>query len=301
MPPEQVKGDLAYPAMLTFLPHGLLGLVVASLIAAYMSTISTHLNWGSSYVVNDFYQRFVRPDAEQKELVRVGRISTVAMMVLAAILALFLKDAYQGFEILLQVGAGTGLLFILRWFWWRINPYSEIAAMIVSFAIAALFAVASREEAAGMWDKFEVIDAWPSWAKLSIGVGITTVSWIIVTLVTPPDDDEKLQSFYRKIRPGGRGWNKVIQDARAQGVELKSDGDGAGIGLGIVCMIVGCIGVYAALFATGYYLYGDMTRSIILAVVALVAAGFIAMNWNKLDADAPKLENVGPDADIVQQ
>src|SRR5699024_4484964 len=124
-----VANDMAYPAMLSFIPAGWLGIVVASLIAAYMSTISTQLNWGSSYLVNDFYKRFVRPGASPKELVLIGRISTVVLMAIASILALLLSSALQSFQILLQIGAGTGLLFILRWFWWRINAWSEITGM----------------------------------------------------------------------------------------------------------------------------------------------------------------------------
>ncbi|TWU14674.1 Sodium/glucose cotransporter [Symmachiella macrocystis] len=281
MPADQVKGDLAYPAMLAFLPHGLLGLVVASLIAAFMSTISTHLNWGSSYIVNDFYQRFVRPDAEQKELVRVGRLSTVLMMVFAGILALFLKDAYQGFEILLQIGAGTGLLFILRWFWWRINPYSEIVAMVVSFMVA-------------LWAAFAAPEDMPSWVKLSVGVGITTVAWILATLVTPADDEEKLRSFYRLVHPGGLGWKRVLDKAAADGVPLPKDGN-SHIGLGVACMLVGCLGVYSALFATGYYLYGQTTNAIILTVVAVIAAGFLATMWSKITAGDQSTPGQKPD------
>ena len=133
----KVDDDLAYPAMLSFLPAGLLGIVVASLIAAFMSTISTHLNWGASYIVHDFYKRYVKPEAGQRELVNVGRISTIFLMLIGALIAYFLlQNALQGFHILLQIGAGTGLIYILRWFWWRINAYSEIAAMIISFLMA---------------------------------------------------------------------------------------------------------------------------------------------------------------------
>ena len=138
--PGLVGNDLAYPAMLVFLPAGLLGLVVASLAAAYMSTISTQLNWGSSYVVSDFYRRFVNPDASQRRLVAVGRLSTVGLMVLGAFIALQLDTAGQGFQILLQIGAGTGLIFLLRWFWYRVNVWSELAGMTISFLVAVYFA-----------------------------------------------------------------------------------------------------------------------------------------------------------------
>jgi len=137
--PDLIKNDFAYPAMLSFLPNGFLGIVVASLIAAFMSTISTHLNWGSSYLVNDFYKRFIKPEAGDKELVLAGRLFTVILMIVTIIFALLLSNALQAFEILLQIGAGTGLIFILRWFWWRINAYSEITAMVASFLVALYF------------------------------------------------------------------------------------------------------------------------------------------------------------------
>ena len=271
IPPDQVKHDLAYPAMLTFLPHGLLGLVVASLAAAFMSTLSTHLNWGSSYVVNDFWKRFVKPDADERELVLIGRISTVTMMLLAAVLATFLQNAKQGFDLLLQIGAGTGLLFILRWFWWRINPYSEIAAMVVSFGVA-------------VWAQFFAPEDMASWEKLVTGVGVTTLGWIIATIVAPADNDETLRSFYRLIRPGGPGWKSVIEKAAADGDPIAEDGDGAGIGLGIACMIVGSVAVYSALFATGYWLYARTLPAIVLTVVSAASAAFVVAMWQKLNA-----------------
>ena len=269
--PEQIKDDLAYPAMLTLLPHGLLGLVVASLAAAYMSTISTHLNWGSSYVVNDFWKRFLNPDATERELVSVGRVTTVVMMVLAGALATVLQNAKQGFDILLQIGAGTGLLFILRWFWWRINPYSEIAAMVVSFLVA-------------VWAQFLAPAEMASWVKLVTGIGVTTAAWIIVTYITPGDRDETLRSFYRLVRPGGPGWKRVLDKAAADGEPISQDGDDAGIATGFACMIAGCIAVYATLFATGNWLYGQTVLAVNLTVVALAAAGFLIGTWGKLSA-----------------
>jgi Na+/proline symporter len=218
--PGIVRHDLAYPAMLTFLPVGLLGLVIASLIAAYMSTISTQLNLASSYVVNDFYQRFVRPDADEKELVRAGRVTTVLLMVMAASLALMLENALQAFKILLQIGAGTGLLFILRWFWWRINAISEITAMTVSFLVALFFFFQER------FDLFPIGEL-KDWHKLVIGVGITTVCWVSVTLVTRPTADRTLRHFYRLIRPGGTGWNRVIEKAQAEGDPITETGRAA--------------------------------------------------------------------------
>jgi len=260
---QVVKHDLGYPAMLTFLPAGLLGLVVASLVAAYMSTISTHLNWGSSYVVNDFYKRFVRPDAPERELVLVGRISTALLMIMACVFSLYLENALQMFTILLQVGAGTGLLFLLRWFWWRINAWSELAAMIISFVVALVM-------------EFVVQDALQDWQKLVIGVGITTAGWIIVTLLTPPAEERVLRRFVELVRPGGPGWNVVRARAAAAGEPLANAGVGGSLAYGVLCMALGSVAVYGVLFATGYFLYGDMrTGAVLLGGAAVASAGLI--------------------------
>jgi Na+/proline symporter len=252
--------DLAYPAMLTFLPRGLLGLVVASLIAAYMSTISTHLNWGSSYVVNDFWKRFVNKAAGDREQVWVGRASTVLLMVVAGALALWLESALQAFRILLQIGAGTGLLFILRWFWWRINPYSELTAMVVSFVIAVYMQFWAPEQLA-------------DWQKLIIGVGITTLCWILVTLITPADHPQTLRSFYKLNRPGGPGWSKVIEDAARDGETITGpEGGRSNLPSGILGMVTGCFAVYSALFGTGYWIYGNTTLGVVFTVVFIISA-----------------------------
>lgn len=271
--PRFVKHDMAYPAMLkTVLPPGLLGLVVASLIAAFMSTISTHLNWGSSYVVNDFYKRFLKPEASEKELVRVGRISTFVMMVLACVLALFLKNAFQAFGILLQVGAGTGLLFILRWFWWRINAWSELTAMVVSFLIALIFAYGSNFGLAG-------------WQQMILGVAITTASWVTVTLLTAPAAEETLLRFYRLVHPGGPGWRPVWQKAEARGEGFSEAQKGWNIPMGILCMVFGCLAVYSTLFATGFWIYGLTVKAVVFTAVALAATVALVLNWGKLKTD----------------
>ncbi len=286
-----VNDDLAYPAMLTFLPTGLKGLVVASLIAAYMSTISTHLNWGSSYIVNDVWKRFIHPDAPEKELVWVGRYSTVFLMIGACALAVPMSSASEGFGLLLQMGAGTGLLLILRWYWWRINPYSEIVSMIVSFVIALVlffYSESVRDIVIPIFNQIgmplDINEKLPGWVGIVLGVSITTLSWIIVTILTPPDTDEKLFSFLKKIRPGGPGWKKIIDRAEAQGIDLGNPKT-SGLGIGITCMIAGCIAVYAALFATGSFLYGDQTRGYILTAVAVAGFIVIACFWNKVHAD----------------
>lgn len=264
---SKIGHDLAYPAMLTAVPSGWLGVVLASLLAAYMSTISTHLNWGASYVVNDFYHRFVDPQASDKRLVLVGRLSTVVMMVAAAALALQLQTASQGFGILLQVGAGTGLLFILRWYWWRINAYGEIAAMVISFVVA--LGLAWYGEALGV----------PSWAQLTLGVAITTAGWFIVVLCTPPDSQETLEAFCRRVRPAGPGWNLIRRRAEAAGDPIPEASPNDGIGLGLARAGLGCVAVYAALFATGYTLYGESTRAWLTGALAVGAATAIAVTY----------------------
>ncbi len=271
--PGIIANDLAYPAMLTFLPHGWLGLVLASLIAAYMSTISTHLNWGSSYVVNDFYRRFVRPDATEKQLVRVGRISTVLMMIAAAALALYLESSLEAFHILLQVGAGTGLIFILRWFWWRINAFSELAAMVVSFLVACYFNFVHT--ALG----FEPL---ATWQELIAGVGITTVSWLAVTFITRPTEQKTLRSFYSLVQPGGPGWKAVLLRAKRQNNPIDETGERGDLPMGILCMVFGCLAVYAALFAAGSWIYLNYTQGAVLTVIAVVATVLLLKFWARL-------------------
>lgn len=271
--PSVVKNDLAYPAMLTFLPSGLLGLVIASLIAAYMSTISTHLNWGASYIVNDFYKRFLKPDASEKELVMVGRISTVVLMILAGFLALMLSNALQAFNILLQIGAGTGLLFILRWFWWRVNAWSEITAMLVSFLMA--FYLELIHEKLG----FAPIET--HW-KLLIGVGVTSVAWILVAYLTPPASMEVMMNFVRKIRPGGPGWTKVQKEMGESDAQIEEELKTWDVPRGILAMLVGVVFVYSALFAIGFWIYGNTIPAMTLSIIVVISAFILGRMVKKI-------------------
>jgi len=248
-----VGHDLAYPAMLVFLPHGLLGLVVASLAAAYMSTISTHLNWGASYIVDDFYRRFVTGDADERHYVMIGRVATIVLIVLACALALWLQDALQGFQILLQIGAGTGLIFLLRWFWWRINAWSEISAMVISFAVALYFL--RGHQLLG----FAPLGAS---AQLVIGVGVTTAVWLTVTFLTPPTSRETLQSFYDRIHPYAAGWRAAVAVRAPDGKDSMA--------AAILCWFLGIAVVYSALFGTGYVLYGRSGIGVVCLAVAAV-------------------------------
>jgi len=258
-----VRHDMAYPAMLTRLPRGLLGLVAASLIAAYMSTISTHLNWGSSYIVNDVYRRFINPAAGEGRSVLVGRASTVLLMVAACVLARYLENAKRAFDLILQIGAGTGLLFILRWFWWRINAFSEITAMAASFFVACYFELVHPHTGLAVP---------PAWQKLVTGVSLTTAAWVAVTLLTPPANEHTLRSFYRLAQPGGPGWRRVLRRAAAEGQPLVTEPESWPVPGGILCMFLGTAAVYTALFATGCWIYGRIMPAAVLTTAAAVAA-----------------------------
>jgi len=274
MAPEIIKNDMAYPAMLTFLPAGLLGLVVASLIAAFMSTLSTHLNWGASYIVNDFYRRFVNRKPSEKQMVTVGKVSIVVLMAVAAVVALLLSNALQAFYILLQIGAGTGLLFLLRWFWWRINAASEIAAMTISFIVAIYFEfIHTRLGFPALID----------WQKLIIGVGITTAGWIVVTFITKPTDQKTLFKFYQKIQPGGPGWQRVLDVAEKTGVDVSSlKGERWDMPYNLLAVSLGAIAIYSVLFSIGFFLYANLIPAIITLSTAMTSSFFLIKLWNRL-------------------
>ncbi len=284
---DKLGHDLAYSAMLTKLPPGLLGLVLASLVAAYMSTISTHLNWGSSYIVNDFYKQQINKNASEKRLVAVGRLSTVILMVFSATLALFLQDAMQIFKFILMFGAGTGLIFILRWFWWRINAWSEISAMFSSAIVSIVFGFS----AFGDWlfthnNEFgvEVIGVLPSYAKFPMVVLITSIIWISVTFMTKPETNNTLFDFYKKIQPGGPGWNKTIQDAKNESQEIVTDKQPWSVPSGILAMILAMVLIYSTMFATGYWIYGDYNYAIVLSLVAVVSGFLLTKMWKRIRA-----------------
>jgi len=272
--PDLIKNDIAYPAMLRFLPAGFLGLVAASLIAAYMSTIDTHLNWGASYVVNDFYKRFLRPAASNKHYILVARLTTAGLMVLACAASFLLKSAAKNFEIMLLVGAGTGLIYLLRWFWWRINAWSEISAMIAAAAASVIFWISGRFIAthwtflaeADEHGKLFLADHW----KLLGTVCITTAVWVVVTFLTRPTSRETLVKFYRLVRPAGAGWKPIAAEAP----EVKSPDR---LSKNLLGWVIGSMTVYSGLFATGLLLYGRLTPGLILSGVFVLSG--IALLW----------------------
>ncbi len=259
--PDLIGHDMAYPAMLRFLPAGLLGLMVAGLLAAYVSTISSHLNWGTSYLIHDIYRRFLKPGASERHYVMMGRLTTALLMALAAAFTPLLENASSAFQLLLSIGAGTGLLYLLRWFWWRINAYSEIAAMASSFVVAFGFFVARKQGAA-------IGEHTPLLAT----VATTTIVWIAVTLLTRPTGRDQLVAFYRKVRPAGPGWGPIAAEA---GVTERQPDSMAGSLLG---WVLGCAFVYAALFGTGSFLYGNWPQGIMWLVVFMVSgAGLLRL------------------------
>ncbi len=246
--------DVAYAAMMTYLPAGLIGLVLTSLIAAFMSTISTQLNWGSSYIVNDLYSRFAKPNASEKEKVLIGRIATVLLMIFAGVFSFYLNSAKDVFDLLLQIGAGTGLLFIMRWFWWRINPYSEIAAMAISFVIAVLFFI--NKKLATPW--FDITGYW----QLIIGVVVTTIGWILVTLMTQETDKETISKF--------------------EALVFDNESKFHNMGYKIAAFLVGTIGTYSFLFATGYFIYSKTTLALALSALSVICIAILVKIWKKI-------------------
>ena len=261
IPDTFLKDDLAFPAMLTLLPSGLMGLLIAALIAALMSTISTHLNWGSSYIVNDFYGRYIEQNASEEKLVLVGRISTVLLMLLASLVALYgLSNAKEAFDIILLVGAGTGLIFILRWFWWRVNAYAEIVAMVVSFAVALYF--------------HSTESMMPQYLQLITGIGITTIAWVATAFLGPVTDRNTLIAFFRKIRPHATGWKAILPSQ----MQYDHTGDRS-LASEVLMMTLGCLMVYAVLLGMGMLLYNEITSAVGLFGLAVICGWGIKKLW----------------------
>jgi len=256
LPADKLGHDVAYPAMLTLLPSGLLGLVAASLIAAFMSTMSTQLNLGASYLVNDFYHRFIRPEATEKQLVRAGRLFTVISIFLGGGLGLLLTSAGQAFTLLLMIGAGTGMIYILRWFWWRINAYTEIVAMISSIIIAGYFNFGNS----GL----------EGWQKIVIGAVLTTIVWVVATYFTPPDDKETLRKFVKKVNPGGPGWVKYSDGVSTEPWPVPH---------GILSMVLGCTAVYGFLLGVGQLIYGHTDSGLMICGLGIIASIGLFKVW----------------------
>ena len=271
--PGLIGNDIAYPAMLVFLPSGFAGFMVAGIFAAYRSTIETHLNWGTSYLVHDFYQRFIRPGASQRELVFAGRLVTALLMLIGVLLTLALDNAKNAFNLLLSIGAGTGLIYLLRWFWWRINAWSEVSAMLASFVVSLAFFVAAK-----LGHAVDTI------AVLLTTIGITTIVWIAVTYLTPPVETSVLAGFYAKVRPAGPGWARIRRECA-----LPPSPDS--LSLALVGWVLGVSSIYGALFAAGAFVYGRAGQGLFWSVVAAAAIlGLLAVGrrlWRPAAGPAP--------------
>jgi Na+/proline symporter len=301
--PNLLGHDSAYPAMLKFLPAGWLGLMVAGLIAANSSTILTHLNWGASYLVHDFYRRFINSNASEKHYVRAGRLATVFLFICAGLLTCVLTTAKESFQIILQIGAGTGLLYLLRWFWWRINAWCEIVAMVSSFFISVVILIINRVYMGSVRASVETIiqatyannpevlkskmaEAMAEAAKLQayipanpalvVTIIATTICWVAAAYLLPGTDEKTLIEFYRKVRPFGPGWRKIQKLVKLTPEEIAAV-DNNNIPLALLGWVSGCTMIWAALFAIGNYLYNEMLFAGILFATFIVSS--IALIW----------------------
>jgi Na+/proline symporter len=257
--PRLLGHDIAYPAMLKFLPVGFVGLMVGGLIAANSSTILTHLNWGASYLVHDFYRRFIKTDADERHYVRAGRIVTVLLFICSSALVFLLDTAKDAFDVILQVGAGTGLLYLVRWFWWRVNAWCEVVAMVSSFVVSLVFLALAKN---GVHVSTH--------AALVLTVVATTVCWVITAYVGPQTDRDVLVRFYRAVRPAGRGWEPIRKIAGVSDAELAATGDN--IPMALVGWVAGCAAIWSALFTVGNLLYGRTSAALGLLVVFVITS-----------------------------
>ena len=237
--PSLIHGDMAYPAMLTKVPNGWLGLVAASMMGALFSTVAAHLNLGSAYVVNDFWKRFVRPSAGDRELIWVGRAAMLALLLLGCALAPHLKSAKAAFDLMLLIGAGSGAIFLLRWFWMRINAWTELTGMFVSFAVAFVLQLGFPELV--------------SWQKMLVTIAVTSASWLAVTFLTPPTDAATAARFKAAVRADGRD-----------------------VGKGIVLTAVASFALFDLMYMVGAWIYGWYAKAAVATVLALGASVFVA-------------------------
>jgi len=272
--PTLLGHDIAYPAMLKFLPVGFLGLMVGGLIAANSSTNLTHLNWGASYLVHDFYRRFIKTDATEKHYVMVGRLATIGLFVSAAALVFVLDTAKDSFDIILQVGAGTGLLYLVRWFWWRVNAWCEINAMISSFVFSILILILRK-----------VGVAIPTHYALILTVAVTTISWVLTAFLGPQTERSTLVHFYKKVRPFGPGWKSVRKEAGISEAGARSAGEN--FPLALVGWVSGSLTIWSALFTVGNFLYGRTAQALVLLGIFLGSGYVLIRVVNRLWTKGP--------------
>ncbi|MGE0126989.1 MAG: sodium:solute symporter family protein [Blastocatellales bacterium] len=268
--PKLLGHDIAYPAMLKFLPVGFVGLMVGGLVAANSSTILTHLNWGASYLVHDFYRRFINKDAEERHYVFAGRLATIVLFFLSSGMVFVLDTAKDSFDIMLQVGAGTGLLYLLRWFWWRVNAWSEVVAMISSFLISVLFLILEKQN----------IYSTTSAKRLIITIAVTTVCWLLAAYLAPQTDRQTLIEFYRKVRPVGPGWEPIRQETGISKEEAAKTGDS--MPLALIGWVAGCAMIWSSLFTVGNILYGRYDYALALGAIFVISVILLLRVINKL-------------------
>ncbi len=267
--PNLLGHDIAFPAMLKFLPVGFIGLMVGGLIAANSSTILTHLNWGASYLVHDFYRRFMKKDSTEQHYVLAGRVVTVILFICSSGLVFVLESAKDSFDVILQVGAGTGLLYLIRWFWWRVNAWSEVAAMVSSFAVSIIILILNRNGA-----------AISTHAALLVTIAVTTVCWVATAFFGPETDKATLIAFYKKVRPFGPGWKKIRAEAGISEEEAK--GTHENIPIALLGWVAGCTVIWSSLFMVGNFLYGRTEYAIGLLLVFLISGGALLYVINRL-------------------
>jgi Na+/proline symporter len=265
--PSLVGHDIAYPAMLTFLPAGFLGLMVGGLIAANSSTILTHLNWGASYLVHDLYRRFVRPDATERHYVAAGRLATVGLFAASSAMVYLIDTAKDTFDIILQVGAGTGLLYLVRWFWWRVNAWCEVVAMVSSLGVSIVLLVMAQN-GAGL----------STHAGLVVTVIVTTACWVSAAFLAPQTDRSVLEAFYRTVRPFGPGWAPIARTAGGPAALPAGE-----IPQALLGWVAGCAAVWSSLFAMGNLLYGRATPALALALVFSASAWMLVRVVRRMD------------------
>lgn len=267
--PKLLGHDIAFPAMLKFLPVGFIGLMVGGLIAANSSTILTHLNWGASYLVHDLYRRFLKKDSTEHHYVRAGRIVTVLLFVCSSGLVFVLDTAKDSFDVILQVGAGTGLLYLIRWFWWRVNAWSEVAAMVSSFAVSIIILILNKNGA-----------AISTHAALLMTIAVTTLCWVTTAFFGPETDRATLVAFYKKVRPFGPGWKKIREEAGISAEEARATHEN--IPMALLGWVAGCTVIWSSLFAVGNFLYGRTGYALGLLVVFIISGGALLFVINRL-------------------
>jgi len=272
--PGLIGHDIAYPAMLRFLPVGFAGLMVGGLIAANSSTILTHLNWGASYLVHDFYRRFIKRDAEERHYVMAGRVGTVLLFVCSSATVYLLDSAKNAFDIILQIGAGTGLLYLVRWYWWRVNAWCEIVAMVSSFVTSFVLLILAKNGV-----------AFSTHAALLWTIAVTTVCWLATAYIGPQTDREVLIRFCKLVRPFGPGWTDI---RRAAGLPLDDRASPDNIPLALAGWVAGCAAIWSAMFAIGNYLYGEYVRCLICSAIFVVSGLVLLRTIQRLWSAEPE-------------